>query len=303
MSKKIKIGLSFTFAVVLAVWGLLFASFKNCDYLVFPQTSFEIYALTDSLAGGYSVSDIDVKDSSIAAKVNIRSGKAFPYAGFGFNLTSVNNRPAGYFDFSRYDSMEVVVATGRMQSAKVRIVTDDPIYSRQGNYLSYRPLEQSLKTTYSFAPVKISMMDFKTPEWWLAAQGLDHEDGLTYFYRSLRLEVFNGEGVLRGIPDEIEVKSIRMWGKNRSFITGMYLTLAFVLILLVVFIVCLVRKPSDKSALKSQMEMAASLLRTTDKSVAEIAIEVGLKKPGQLESLFRKAYGKRPLEYRRGKNA
>lgn len=303
ISKKLKIGFNFFFAATLAAWVVTFFSFKDNAYTVFPQTPFEIYPLTDSIAGGFSTSEITTSETSIAAKINIRSGKAFPYAGFGFNLASTHNRPSGYFDFSKYDSLEVFIATGRMQSAKIRIVTDDPVYSRQGDYLSYRPLEQSIKTSFAFAPVKFSMLDFKTPEWWLAAQGLDKDDGLTYFYRSLRLEIFNGEGILRGIPDDIEIKSFRMWGKNHKFISGMFLAIGFWAILLVAFIFALFYKPSDKALQKKQLSKAAHLLATTDKSVAEISIELELKNSAQLEKLFKKAYGKKPLEYRREHHA
>jgi transcriptional regulator GlxA family with amidase domain len=47
------------------------------------------------------------------------------------------------------------------------------------------------------------------------------------------------------------------------------------------------------------MEKAAHLLKTTDKSLAEIALEVGEKKVSRLERNFCKAYGLKPLEYRR----
>ena len=57
----------------------------------------------------------------------------------------------------------------------------------------------------------------------------------------------------------------------------------------------------DHGALKLQMEKVARLLKTTDKSLAEIAIDVGEKKVSCLERNFRKVYKLTPLEYRRKK--
>ena len=47
------------------------------------------------------------------------------------------------------------------------------------------------------------------------------------------------------------------------------------------------------------MEKVARLLKSTDKSLAEIALEVGEKKVSRLERNFRKVYRLSPLEYRR----
>lgn len=291
------------FAAIFCVWAILFQSYKNSATVVFPAIGYEIYTLTDMEAGGFSTSETRENDTSIVARVNIRSGKAYPYAGFGINLTSLNNRPIGYFDFSDYDSIAVVVSTGRMRSVTLRILTDDPVYSQSGSYLSYRPLEHEVLVAGSQTEAKASLMDFKNKEWWLVAQGLDKDDGLSYFYRSMMLEIFNGENVLRGIPDEIEVKSIRLWGENRDFQKGMLFVAGLLVLLFVGFVVFKVRGSKMSPELKKkkihkEMEKTAELLRTTDLSLAEISIVVGLKSPAQLERKFKKIYKQHPLDYR-----
>ena len=107
------LGLIF-FAVAFALWGLFFTQFKSNSLELFPSRTFEIYTLTDHEAMGFSTSEVAVSDSLVDAVVNIRSGKAFPFAGFGFNLMSQDGRPAGYMDLSRFDSLEVEVSTVRM---------------------------------------------------------------------------------------------------------------------------------------------------------------------------------------------
>lgn len=50
--------------------------------------------------------------------------------------------------------------------------------------------------------------------------------------------------------------------------------------------------------LTRRLERAAALLRTTDRSVADICITVGLRSIGSFTTSFRRAYGKSPTEYR-----
>lgn len=287
------------FVLAAVIWGFLFNAFRENSFTLFPAGGYGVYSLTDSIAGGYSTVDLTQGENSIAAKINIRSGKAYPYAGIGFNMMARENRPVGHFDLSRYDSLAVVAVAGRMRSISLRVMTDDPVYSRAGAYLTYRPLEVQIPVEKTFSEQKVSLASFKTREWWLAERGMEQDDGLTYFYRTALLEVFNGEGSLRGIPDEIELRSIRMWGENRDFKKGMYFALGLYVLLLVGFAVLAFRKPKDKDELKSRMDQAARLLKTTDKSLAEIAIEVGEKSQSRLERNFKKFYGEKPLAYRR----
>lgn len=50
--------------------------------------------------------------------------------------------------------------------------------------------------------------------------------------------------------------------------------------------------------LTRRLERAAALLRTTDNSVAEICLAVGLQGIGSFTTSFKRAFGKTPTEYR-----
>lgn len=50
--------------------------------------------------------------------------------------------------------------------------------------------------------------------------------------------------------------------------------------------------------LTRRLERAAALLRTTDNSVAEICLAVGLQSIGSFTTSFTRTYGKSPTEYR-----
>lgn len=225
MKKRLVVFASFIIFVVL--WTVIFSKFSSSEQILYPSASYEVYALTDANVGGFSTSELTKGDSFVSARVNIRSGTAYAYAGLGLNLLSINNRPAAdFFDFEKFDSMTVLVETERMRKVSLRILNDDPIYSKGGSYSSYRPLVATIDVpAKSGDSVRIAMSSFKVPEWWLAGQGLEKDDGLRYMQRGMLFEVYNGEGTLRGIPDEITLRSVLLWGENRTFKSLMYLAL------------------------------------------------------------------------------
>ena len=203
--------------------------------VVFPDRTFGIYKLDDAALGGTSTAEVDVGDSAIGISLNVRSGVAYPAVGVGFNLMSVENRPVGVFDLSNYDSIEVVVSTGRMRSVSLRILTDDPEHSKEGMRETLRPLVLNVPASRTPTSAKFSLSEFKTAVWWLAAMGLEEDDGFMYLDRGAAIEIANGDGIMRGIPDEIEVKSVRLWGINRDFERGMYAGLILLIVLLGLF--------------------------------------------------------------------
>lgn len=220
-----------TLLVILAsLWIAAFFSFRSNELTIFPSDVYEVYALTDRDMGGYSVCELTQTDSVITADVNVRSGMAYPYAGIGFNLMSVNKRPsAEFFDFSRFDSIEVLVETGRMRNVSIRMMNNDPVYSKDNLYASYRPLLRS--TAVGKGVVALSLQDLSVPDRWFVARGLDQDDGMKYLQRGVMLEVSSGEGTMLGIPDEIKLRGVRLWGVNHSFVTVMYVVLGLMILL------------------------------------------------------------------------
>lgn len=294
--------------VLIALWVALFVTFRSTEQVLFPGGTYQVYPVTDSTVGGFSTVELSQSDSVISGRVNIRSGMAYPYAGMGVNLLSIHNRPAsGYFDFSDYDSLIIDAETDRMRKIGVKILNDDPVYSQKNDYRSYRPMVSQVLVRKN--GVAVSMLDFKVPEWWFAMQGLEKDDGLRYMNRGMLFEITNGEGTMLGIPDEITVRSIKLWGENRTFKALMYVALA-VIAAVYAGVVALAVRGSERSVkkrvekeenLKSRMASAAKLLRESDRSVAEIAIAVGAGSPSSFEKDFVRIYGVKPLDYRNQK--
>lgn len=305
--KKIVLA-SVVLVVLVAVWIALFVTFRSTEQVLFPGGSYQVYPVTDSTVGGFSTVELSQSDSMISARVNIRSGMAYPYAGMGVNLLSIHNRPAsGYFDFSDYDSLVIDAETDRMRKIGVKILNDDPVYSQKNDYRSYRPMVSQVLVRKN--GVAVSMLDFKVPEWWLAMQGLEKDDGLRYMNRGMLFEITNGEGTMLGIPDEITVRSIKLWGENRTFKALMYVALVLIFAVYGGAIALAVRgserfvksRKKKLEDLKARMATAAKLLKESDRSVAEIAIAVGAGSPSSFEKDFVRIYGVKPLDYKKGK--
>ena len=307
--KKIAIATA-ALVVVIVVWLVLFVKFGASEQVLFPGGTYQVYAVSDANVGGFSTVELSNEDSVISARVNIRSGMAYPYAGAGINLLSVNNRPAtGFFDFSDYDSLVIDVETNRMNRIGVKILNDDPVYSKKNVYQSYRPMVAQAPVIIrdKKSRASVSMLDFKVPEWWLAMQGLEKDDGLRYMNRGMFFEICNGEGTMLGIPDEITIRSIKLWGENRTFKALMIVALV-VLVLVYVGVVSLTvrnskgfvaKRQKAQEDLKLRMGKAAKILKESDKSVAEVAIAVGEKTTATFEKDFARIYGVKPLEYRK----
>ena len=88
MKKSRWIGILF-FLVLLIVWGFFYSRCGGVAVELFPERTFEVFPLNDSAVGGFSTSEVQVTDTLLISSVTIRLGKAFSYAGVGFNLLKV----------------------------------------------------------------------------------------------------------------------------------------------------------------------------------------------------------------------
>jgi hypothetical protein len=190
----------------------------------------------------------------------------------------------------------------------IKILNDDPVYSKKNVYQSYRPMvaQAPVIVRDRVSRASVSMLDFEVPEWWLAMQGLEEDDGLRYMNRGMLFEITNGEGTMLGIPDDIVVRTIKLWGENRTFKALMIVALVVLVLVYAGVVALTVRNSAGHIAnrekkldeLKTRMAQAAKLLKESDRSIAEVALAVGEKNPATFEKAFAKIYGVKPLEYK-----
>ena len=246
------------FAALLLAWWYEYSKCGDADIELFPQKTFEVFPLNDSAVGGFSTSEVQVTDTLLTASVNIHSGKAFTYAGVGFKLKSLDKRLEP-FDLTKFDSLEVRVASKRMNSMKLRVLTEDPVYTRKGDYATYRVLEKDIPsapyllmggTKERFAVSKLAVSEFRVPEWWLSSVGLEKDDGKTYLNSAKFFEIVSGSSTLRGIPDEMEIRYVRLWSDKMPQKKELYMYLTFILIGFVLFLIYVLKTSGGKNAEK-----------------------------------------------------
>ena len=258
MKKSRWLGITF-FLALLVAWGFFYSRSGSIAIELFPQRTFELFPLNDSIVGGFSTSEVQATDTLLTATVNIHSGKAFTYAGVGFNLKSKDKRPVDFLDLTKYDSMEVHVASKRMNSMNLRILTDDPVYTQKGMYSTLRVLEKPIQSSpyllmggakERFAVNRFSLSEFKVPEWWLSEQGLEEDDGRTHLDRAVFFEIVSGGSTLRGIPDEMEIRYVRIWGDNAKLKENLFMALGAILLGFVLFLIYALKSSRGKHAEK-----------------------------------------------------
>jgi Complex I intermediate-associated protein 30 (CIA30). len=246
------------FAALLLAWWFEYSKCGEADIELFPHKTFEIFPLNDSAVGGFSTSEVQATDTLLTASVNIHSGKAFTFAGIGFKLKSLEKRLEP-FDLTNFDSLEVRVASKRMNSMKLRILTEDPVYTRKGDYATYRVLEKDIPSApyllmggakERFAVSKFAVSEFRVPEWWLSSVGLENDDGKTYLNSAKFFEIVSGSSTLRGIPDEMEIRYVRLWSDKTQQKKELYMYLASILFGLVLFLVYVLKTSGGKNAEK-----------------------------------------------------
>ena len=247
------------FAALLLAWWFEYSKCGEADIELFPHKTFEIFPLNDSAVGGFSTSEVQLTDTLLISSVVIHSGKAFTYAGVGFNLKSMDKRPGSVFDLTKFDSLEIHVASKRMNSMKLRILTEDPVYTRKGDYATYRVLEKDIPSApyllmggakERFAVSKFAVSEFRVPEWWLSSVGLENDDGKTYLNSAKFFEIVSGSSTLRGIPDEMEIRYVRLWSDKTQQKKELYMYLASILFGLVLFLVYVLKTSGGKNAEK-----------------------------------------------------
>jgi len=246
------------FLALLLAWWSEYSKCGDADVELFPKKTFDIFPLNDSAVGGFSTSEVQVADTLLIASVNIHSGKAFTYAGVGFKLKSLDKR-LELFDLTKFDSIEVRVASKRMNSMKLRVLTEDPVYTRKGDYATLRVLEKDIPSApyllmggakERFAVSKFSLSEFRVPEWWLSSVGLEEDDGKTHLNQARFFEIVSGGSTLRGIPDEMEIRYVRLWSDNEAQKKTLYLYLGSILFGLVLFLVYVLKTGRGKNAEK-----------------------------------------------------
>ncbi|MDR1760549.1 MAG: hypothetical protein LBR60_08505 [Fibrobacter sp.] len=237
----------FGYLLFLAVLAGIWWMFRTSTAVLYPSAQ-PLSVFQDSIEGGSSRATFSENDSLLSIDILARSGSASPYAGVKLALVPEAKQAFGnWLNLSRYDSLSIEVATRRMPQVLLTILTSDP--ERASSWLDPfgpRFVQHTVKTGRNFQKTTVALSDFRVPEWWFSFHQIRTPDEFTYLERAFGFLVLNGFGTMLGIPDEIQVKKIEVFGVNRrlgSFLLVIALAGSFI------FIVTAyrnVRRPHDK---------------------------------------------------------
>ena len=229
MSKNIKLSILYVLCIIalVTIWSL----FHSKQLEIFPSNSFPksvIYSYGDESDGGSSTASFTKNDSSLILSLLVRSGIAYPYAGMGIDLISDTQKLSGQFiDFSSFDSLSITLRTKYMKQVQVKLITHDPNLTRLEDPMSARYLLQVIPSDRSYQNIHVPISSFSIPEWWFERNGFKAPDQLKYLERGIKIDISSGSGTMLGIPDEIEIKKIQLFGENH-FINKLVFTLAII---------------------------------------------------------------------------
>lgn len=220
----------FAWILGLLILGVIAFCFKENRLVVIPG-NYQTFVRSDSLEEGFSRASLSLMDSTYRLDFLLRSGAPTPYAGVGFSFLSPTQiLKEEFIDFSKYDSLRVILATDRMPKVTLRLSVHDPKWTKPNEVFSARPLDLVIGADRKYAEYRVSLSDFAVPERWFDQMGIEVLDEWRYLDRGMRLEVLSATGALLGIPDALEVKELELFGVNRDFL----LTLGWISIVLTI---------------------------------------------------------------------
>lgn len=216
--KQMRLRLTVSYVISIMALGFAWFVFHKTALDLYPSSPnmpFAAVAYTDAMESGFSEASLKKSDDFLTLDFNLHSGSAHPYAGIAFPLVADFQKLANkFFDLSAYDSVSVVLRTARNSRAMVSILTSDPVITRLDVPGSGRILEAEIPASRSFEEVRRPLSVFVTPEWWYDQVGIKTPDNFQYLNRAFQVQISNGNGGLLGLPDQIEIKSLRFYGER-----------------------------------------------------------------------------------------
>lgn len=209
----------------------IFAHHREREIFPGPRLdSLAYYAYDDRSEGGQSQAALRLVDSTLLFDFRLAAGAPFPYAGSGLALTSEAQALMGEFtDLDGYDSLRIEARSNRTPQARLQILTNDPSLTRADDPLSKRFFVQSIALGRSFQTLRMPLSNFQTPEWWYERHHMQPDYGLKNMDRVTNFEITTGGGVLLGVPDTLEIRSIVFYGDNH-FVNQAALVLGVLLV-------------------------------------------------------------------------
>ncbi len=197
---------------------------------IIPGSSIKFYAYSDTAEQGNSVIDYFRQDSSLLFGYTLRSGYAYPYAGF----TAVPEK-SRFYDFHKFNRFLITCKTSSSNSFRIYFHTYEDSITKSGVAISERyngvqiPTERNLKTcVFSFSQLV-------TPEWWYQRNNVFPLPDKSDYSRVTAIDFNNGVSTEKDIPDTLTITELKIYRDIRLDI--LKVTIAILSYFLVFFII------------------------------------------------------------------
>lgn len=158
-------------------------------------------------------------------------------------------------DWSRYSSISIDVRCDPSSEFMWVLSTFDEKVTRIGDYSSLRISSAFFSCKSTTKRVDIDLHQLEVPAWWLLHQGVeltDHEYDLS---KVLGFSFINSQQSPRGVPSNLSVSNIRLYGRNWTLVYISAVFCAVVWLLFLAFAVrCRSRKVREEIQGKAQQE-------------------------------------------------
>jgi AraC-like DNA-binding protein len=211
-------------------------SFQRPELQLFPfseEQSFTTYSYNDRADGGESEVQHFRSDSIIDFAFILQPGFSYPYCGAGIDLSKRRpGEPRQYLDLSLYDSLLIELRSTSSEMVRLQFLTWDPQVTQEGRPESYRFLEHYLATSPDWSLKNVSLKDFAIPSWWIERNQIKPEGVQRDFTKTWHFEFLNSNKLKVGVPDTLQIRSIRLVAKDQSWLWHILASVVFWLALL-----------------------------------------------------------------------
>ncbi len=201
---------------VLALLTLILGAWQhfgmNREFIVFPNTDIQYYAVSDQSNGGVSDAVAHVEDGALQLECTIRDQYDWPYCQVDFSFGSTYQEG---LDGGRYDHINLNIEHQSIQldeTLRVFVRGYDDAFSQPGLYHTLMPNQIEYQPNRYPEGLRLELSRFIPATWWLSEMELPIHQQQPTFERIPLIQISTGSYVTPG-HHELTIREISLHGK------------------------------------------------------------------------------------------
>jgi AraC-like DNA-binding protein len=170
---------------------------------------------TDTSANGNSVIQFfKSNNEGVKLKYILREKYLHAFVGISFEV-----QDSAYLDISGYDYLSIKLKSKRGTRIPVTFSEYVPTYNSKGQSFKYRNQQYIINVSKQLTESKVSLKDFKTPDWWYVLNSTKETDFGPFDQAKIKnLIVGNCYNLPKNVADEIEIQEISLHVNYRFYL-------------------------------------------------------------------------------------